>query len=328
MCPVRSVRGQNPAPTLPQPHTALPQPFNAAFAALTARRSGVTAGHRTPALPAPLFSLPAAAPARPRVQPHGLRRPGPPRPRLSTPHSPTSLPGRRRGSFCLSPLSHSPRTRPRPAASSSGPWRDRPRRRCLPFPPRPGGLAVKRGGSAALSRQRCEGGRCRHVGEVRGGHGGSARPGLPWLCVIPVLEQRVKKERFWRVRDKSFRRPTGNVPVQARGRQSRGCPGLREAAVVRHRQDCGLAPSWAEKYFITLGINVGPNVGSLSGTSAASHAEARYSYVLFSFVQSGEPGGDPWMVNSRIVQTSHYLYNLINKSINICWLQILSSPVC
>lgn len=89
------------------------------------------------------------------------------------------------------------------AATSSGFFRRSMAGPAPRLPPSlPGGLAVKRGGSAALSRQCCEGGRCRHVGKVRGGPGGSARcglagaersrPGLPRLWVIPALKLREK----------------------------------------------------------------------------------------------------------------------------------------
>lgn len=125
-----------------------------------------------------------------------------------------------------------------------------------PPPSPPGGLAVKRGGSAALSRQRCRGragGRCRHVGEVRGGHG--ARPGVVWgwgsapgraslplgyLCARSACE----RECLWQVRDKSFRRPSVNVLVQPRAGAGAvtepGVPWPGEAAVDRNGQECGL----------------------------------------------------------------------------------------
>lgn len=57
-----------------------------------------------------------------------------------------------------------------------------------------------------------------------------------------------------------------------------------------------LAHSWDETRWRSTLFKLDIRVGSLPG--AESHAESRHSYFLFSFVQSGELGGDPCKVNS------------------------------
>lgn len=288
-------------------HTVFPEPSSPAFAAVTAHGSGVKAGDRAAAL-ASCALLPAS---------DGTTAPGPAPARPAPPaaeHSsqPYKTPREEEEGFVL-PLS--PQSLTEDAATSSGFFLRSMAAPAPPAPPSPpGGPAVKRGGRAALSRQLRwgrAGGNGRHLGEGRAGHGRSAwrglaraersRPGPLCLWVIPVLELSVEMSVYGRCGTYPSGEPLGmslcsrGTGAAAAGAELRvpwaeggGC-GQKLAGLAQREGGA----EWRSTGF-KLGINVDPNVSSLPGASAESQTEARYSYFSFSFVQSGELGGDPW----------------------------------